>query len=124
MKSIYECFIRVARAFVIVFSFGGALWSAFTLTALAWVMRDGLGPGAVESHGFQALERFVGLALSVNVISLIIALPGALLCLPKHDQGAAADTPLRRTPRPPFADLTPAVAPEGRGDEATPAGRE
>ena len=32
---------------------------ALALGPFCWILRDGLGPGAVDSHGFHAIARFL-----------------------------------------------------------------
>ncbi len=48
---------RVGRATIWFLGSGVCFWwgGAFT-----WVMRDGLGPGVIQSHGWTAFERFIG----------------------------------------------------------------
>jgi hypothetical protein len=31
-----------------------------SVAPLAWILRDGLGPDAVDSHGWAAFQRFLG----------------------------------------------------------------
>jgi cytochrome c oxidase subunit IV len=50
-------------------------WSM--LGALVWVLRDGLGPNAIESHGWEALARqfwtfYWGPVLLVLVVLLVL----------------------------------------------------
>ena len=42
------------RGLILFVAFNGWL----ILAMFAWILRDGLGPKSVESHGWQALERF------------------------------------------------------------------
>jgi len=46
------------QLFLAIASWGGSLLLGFFYANLAWMLKDGLGPDAMESHGLLALARF------------------------------------------------------------------
>ena len=53
---------------------GVVLFWALGIGPLCWILRDGLGPGAVDSHGAHAVVRFLLTFYWGPVLAALIAL--------------------------------------------------
>lgn len=69
MKSIRIC-ISVLQAILL-----GLLLSWVLCAPLVWMLRDGLGPGAVETTGFASIFKSLGM-WSVPALILVVPLVG------------------------------------------------
>lgn len=95
MKSAVNCLALFLLSWLFAFLFlrkSGNKWavstsfffsiSVFVYTygiGISWLMRDGLAPGFVESHGQTAMSRFLPL-LTMNVVSTLPTTTLSVIC--------------------------------------------
>jgi uncharacterized membrane protein len=62
--------------------------------AMAWLLRDGMGPDAIESHGWLALQRIVEQSVGLVVVGAILIALGWVIPKSAHNK-SMQPTPYR-----------------------------
>ncbi len=84
---------KVIGFLILLFSFA----LLFLIIVMCWILRDGLGPDSVTSHGMEALQRFILGCWPTVLIPSILGLVGFWLIHPIFSsQKISSKAPIRK----------------------------